>query len=115
MVVLLTLWRRNNAQTVEAIVPKRIEWTEVQDTKIKRMRAERAAWDTIAIAVGVTRWTVIERGRRLGARLPPPEFEPPPDDPERPPLPSGHEATWGAIVRGTSLEGMQYPIPIPIR
>lgn len=81
-------------------MPKRIDWTEVQDMKIKRMRAERASWDAIAVAVGVTRWTVIERGRRLGARLPPPDFEPPPEDPDRPSLPAGHEATWEASSKG---------------
>jgi len=100
---------------MEVAVPKRIEWTEVQDTKIKRMRAESASWDTIAEAVGVTRWTVIERGRRLGARLPPPDFQPPLEDPERPALASGHNETWGIITRGTSLEGMPYPIPVPVR
>lgn len=96
-------------------MPKKIEWTPVQDLRIKRMRAECASWDTIATAMGVTRWTVIERGRRIGARLPPPDFEPPPEDPERPPLPSGHADTWGTITRGTCLDGMPYPIPAPIR
>src|SRR4051794_34268243 len=101
--------------TPEFSMPKRIEWTDAQDAKIKRMRAERASWDVIAIAVGVTRWTVIERGRRLGARLPPPDFEPPTEDPERPPLPPGHPETWGHMIQGTSLEGMPYPIPVPVR
>ena len=96
-------------------MPKRIEWTEAQDLKIKRMRAESAAWDAIAEAIGVTRWTAIERGRRVGARLPPPDHEPPPEDPERPALPAGHRDTWGAIIAGTSLEGMPYPIPAPVR
>jgi hypothetical protein len=99
----------------EADVPKRIEWTAVQDMKIKRMRAERASWDSIAVAVGVTRWTVIERGRRLGARLPPADFEPNPEDPDRPTLPPGHQETWGIIIIGTSLEGMAYPIPVTVR
>jgi hypothetical protein len=101
--------------TAEADVPKRIEWTEVQDMKIKRMRAESVSWDIIAVAVGVTRWTVIERGRRIGARLPPADYEPPPEDPERLALPPGHLETWGAIVKGTLLEGFPYPIPAPVR
>jgi hypothetical protein len=101
--------------TEEADVPKRIEWTQVQDMKIKRMRAENASWDSIATAIGLTRWTVIERGRRLGARLPPPDFVPAPEDPERPTLPSGHAATWGIIIKGTSMEGTPYPIPIATR
>ena len=96
-------------------MPKRIQWTEAQDLKIKRMRSESASWDAIAEASGVTRWTAIERGRRIGARLPPPDHEPPPEDPERPPMPAGHAATWGTIIQGTSLEGMPYPIPAPLR
>lgn len=96
-------------------MPKKIEWTEGQDNNIKRMRAENASWDMIAAAIGVTRWTVIERGRRLGARLPPMDFEPPPEDPERMPLPPGHPDTWGAIIKETPLEGMAYPIPVPVR
>jgi hypothetical protein len=100
---------------VEVDLPRRIEWTAVQDMKIKRMRAESASWDSIAVAVGVTRWTVIERGRRVGARLPPPDFQPSPEDPERPTLPPGHQHTWGIIISGTSLDGMPYPIPAPVR
>ena len=96
-------------------MPKKIEWTAAQDLKIKRMRAERASWDSIAAAVGVTRWTVIERGRRLGARLPPPDLEPRMGDPDRPAFPPGHPETWGIINKGMSLEGMPYPIPAPIR
>src|SRR3954467_14782429 len=72
---------------MEVWMPKKIEWTEAQDLKIKRMRAENASWDCIATAIGVTRWTVIERGRRLGARLPPADFVPIAEDPERPALP----------------------------
>jgi hypothetical protein len=96
-------------------MPKKIEWTEAQDAIIKRLRAENASWDTIAEAVSVTRWTVIERGRRIGARLPPPDFEPVPEDPERAPLPPGHPETWGAIIKGMVLEGTPYPIPAPVR
>ena len=96
-------------------MPKKIDWTAAQDLKIKRMRAESASWDNIAVAVGVTRWTVIERGRRLGARLPPPDLEPRTGDPDRPALPPGHPETWGIINKGMSLEGMPYPIPAPIR
>ena len=96
-------------------MPRKIAWTEGQDMTIRRMRAEAASWDVIAISVGVTRWTVIERGRRLGARLPPPDFDPPPADPDRPSLPSGHPDTWGIIIKGTTLEGMPYPIPAPVR
>lgn len=91
-------------------MPKKIIWTDVQDTQIKRLRAEGASWDTIAAAMGVTRWTVIERGRRIGARLPPADFIPDPTDPNRAPLPAGDRLTWGAITDGTVLAGFAYPI-----
>jgi hypothetical protein len=96
-------------------MPKKIEWSAAQDLKIKRMRAESASWDSIAVAVGVTRWTVIERGRRLGARLPPPGFEPRVEDADRPALPPGHPETWGVINKGMSLDGIPYPVPSPLR
>jgi hypothetical protein len=32
--------------------------------------------------------------------------------PERPPLPAGHPASWGAITQGTLLEGAPYPFPV---
>jgi hypothetical protein len=104
-----------SADFMEASMPKRIVWTEAQDLKIKRMRTERASWDSIAAAVGVTRWTVIERGRRLNARLPSPDSESPTEDPERPSLPPGHPETWQPIIKGTILEGVTYPIPMPVR
>ncbi len=89
-------------------MPKKLVWTDAQDTTIRRLRAEGATWDTIAADLHVTRWTAIERGRRIGARPPPPGFEPPPDDPNRDPLPAGHPIAWNAIVCGTGLEDVPY-------
>jgi hypothetical protein len=96
-------------------MPKKLTWTDAQDTQIKRLRAQGASWDTIAAVTGVTRWTVIERGRRIGARRPPPDFVPEPEDPERPPLPAGDSRSWGVIVLGTVLEGLPYPAPAAVR
>lgn len=31
---------------------------------------------------------------------------------DRPALPAGHPDTWGAITRGTVLEGSAYPFPV---
>ena len=92
-------------------MPKKLTWTNAQDIQIKRLRMRGASWDTIATALGVTRWTVIERGRRIGARLPPPDYVPPPDDPARPPMAAGDDRSWGAITQGTVLEGVPYPAP----
>jgi hypothetical protein len=92
-------------------MPTKINWTDAQDTQIKRLRIEGASWDTIAAILGVTRWTAIERGRRIGARSPPRTFVPPPEDPARDPLPAGHPRTWGVMTEGSVLEGLPYPLP----
>jgi hypothetical protein len=75
------------------------------------MRAGRASWDAIAAALRISRNAAIERGRRIGARLPVAELSPIVEDPDRPPLPPGHPTTWGLITAGTSLEGEAYVPP----
>ena len=79
-------------------MPLKLRWTDAQDTRIRQLRAQGATWDAIAAALLLTRSAVIERGRRIGARPPPPEFVAPPDDPNREPLPAGHARTWGAMT-----------------
>ena len=76
-------------------MPKKLTWTDAQDSQIRRLRAEGASWDAIAAALGFTRWAIIERGRRIGAQAPPREFVPPPEDPHRDPLPPGHPTQLG--------------------
>ncbi len=89
-------------------MPKQLTWTEAQDTQIKRLRAEGRTWEDVAAIMDMSRWTVIERGRRIGAKPPPPDFVPAPPDPERPALPPGDPATWGSITQGTVLQGTPY-------
>lgn len=93
-------------------MPLKRHWTEAQDTQIKRLRAEGASWEVIGAALGMSRFAVMDRGRSIGARRPPPEFAPPPEDPERDPLPSGHPRSWGAITQGSVLDGEPYPLPV---
>ncbi|MBW4090062.1 MAG: AsnC family protein [Proteobacteria bacterium] len=93
-------------------MPKKLPWTDAQDTRLRRLRAEGAHWDAIAALFGVTRWAAIERGRRIGAFPRPAGFVPPPEDPERDPLPPGHPHSWGAITAGTVLEDVPYPLPV---
>ena len=64
-------------------MPPKTDWTEARDAQLRRFRAEGATWDVIAAALGVSRYTAIERGRRIGARKPPPEHKPAPEDPGR--------------------------------
>ena len=92
-------------------MPAKIQWTEAQDARIRRMRTEGATWDAIGAALNLSRYAVIDRGRRIGAKPPPPEFVPPPDDPARGPLPAGHPRTWGVMNEGTVLEREPYPLP----
>lgn len=93
-------------------MPGKLVWTDQRDSQLKRMRVQGVTWDGIAAVLGISRNAAIERGRRLGARLPPPEHVSEPEDVERPPLPPGHHVTWGAIVAGTSLADTPYPLPV---
>jgi hypothetical protein len=93
-------------------LPTRLIWTDAQDNQIRRLCVEGASWDKIAAILGFSRWTVIERGHRIGVSRPAPEFVlPPPDDPARDPLPAGHPRSWGAITAGTLLENAPYDLP----
>ena len=92
-------------------MPPQKHWTEANDLKLRRLRAEGATWDAIAEALDMSRWTVIERGRRLGARRPPPDHVAKPDL-ARAPLPAGHPQTWGLLTGGTQLAGTHYPFKV---
>ena len=92
-------------------MPKKLAWTDAQDMQIRRLRTEGASWDSIAATLSLSRWSVIDRGRQIGARLPPADFEPPPEDPERESMPPGDPRSWDAINVGTMLEGNPYPLP----
>ncbi len=97
-------------------MPQKLRWTDPQDARIRRLRAEGATWDRIAAALVLSRYSVIARGRRIGAALPPPEQTAAAAalellDPHREPLPPGHDVTWGAITRATCLAGDPYPAP----
>ena len=93
-------------------MPTRFHWTEAQDTQIKRLRAEGATWESIAAVLGLTRWAVIERGRRIGARRPPRELANIREDTARDPLPPGHPRSWDVLTAGTVLENTPYPLPV---
>jgi hypothetical protein len=94
----------------ERPVPRKTVWTEGQDTQIRRLRTEGASWDIIALALGLARWTVTERGRLIGVEHPP-NAAAVLDESDRASLPAGHSDSWGAITRGTVLEGASFQIP----
>lgn len=89
-------------------MPKKITWTEAQDLQIKRLRAEGRTWDEVAMAMNQTRWAVMDRGHRVGARAPSTDSGVPVTDPSREALPAGHPVTWSAITRDTVLAGLPY-------
>ncbi len=94
-------------------MPQKLCWTPPQDAQIRRLRGEGATWDRIAAALAVSRYAAIERGRLLGAQLPPPEDAAEIEarylrDPAREPLPPGHDVSWGAITCGSCLDGAAY-------
>src|SRR5262245_15936648 len=97
---------------MRTVMPTKIVWTDAQDTQIRRLRMEGASWDVIAAALALSRWSVIERGRRINARRPPQATVTPPEDPHRGPLPAGHPRSWGVLTAGTVLENAPYPLPV---
>jgi hypothetical protein len=104
-------------------MPRRLVWKDDLDTTIRTKCWEGATWDEIALAVGCGRWAAIKRGDVVGARRRPsvPDSGAPAvlmGSDERRSLVAGHELTWGAMIRGTLLEGLAYPpyvSPVPIR
>jgi hypothetical protein len=100
---------------LEMQMPRKTVWTEGQDTQIRRLRTEGATWDVVALALGLARWTVIERARAIGAERLPANAILVPDESEREPLPAGHAESWGAINRGTSLEDVPFQTPATLR
>lgn len=93
-------------------MPAKLFWTQARDHQIRKLRAERASWDAIAECLLLSRFTVIERGRRIGARKAPPAPRSPPEDVAREPLASGHPLSWEALTAGSSIEGSPYPLPL---
>jgi hypothetical protein len=90
-----------------------VAWTAALDDRLKMLRAAGLTWDGVAASMGMGRNTVLERGRRIGARKLRPvvvlELAEAVDRPARQP---GHPLTWGLITSGTVLEGEAYPYPV---
>jgi hypothetical protein len=92
-----------------------VRWTADLDEKLKALRAGGLTWDAMAVAMGMGRNTVLERGRRIGARKLRPTAHPLPPLPvaaDRPARPPGHASCWGLITAGTVLDGEPYPYPV---
>lgn len=84
-------------------MPKARVWTAAADAVIRNMRAGGATWAQIGRTLGLSRNTVIERGRRLCAQAPvrvvaPVGEQVVSDDPNRGALRAGHPLTWGLLT-----------------
>jgi hypothetical protein len=84
-------------------MPEARIWTGLADETIKMMRADGQTWAAIGHTLGLSRNTVIERGRRLNAEAPQRAklaiiTDQVSDDPNRAPLPAGHPFTWGLLT-----------------
>jgi hypothetical protein len=90
----------------------RIRWTETLDAQLKSLRAAGLTWDAVALEMALGRYTVIERGRRIGAPKPRPAAPPVMEAADRPARPPGHPQTWELLTDGTVLEGEAYPYPV---
>jgi hypothetical protein len=96
-------------------MPERLNWTEAADQTIHQMRAAGATWAAIGTTLGLSRNTIIERGRRIhatgGPNVIPRPVRAPEEDPNRAALPAGHPISWGLLTNGTLLEGIAYVPP----
>lgn len=91
----------------------RARWTEEMDVRLMALRAARLTWDAIASEMSLGRNTVLERGRKIGARpAPPPVAGPAEEAADRPARPPGYPACWQLITRDTVLHGAPYPFPV---
>jgi hypothetical protein len=93
-------------------MPQARAWTDKADSVICSMRGAGATWAMIGVSLGLSRNTVIERGRRLQAAPPPravvavvADFDTVSEDLNRAPLRAGHPLTWGLLTDEPFPEG----------
>jgi hypothetical protein len=89
-----------------------VRWSAALDDQLKALRAAGLTWDAVAQEMALGRNTVLERGRRIGARKLPPPMPESLEAADRPARPPGHPVSWGLITAGTVLEGQPYPYPV---
>jgi hypothetical protein len=96
------------------VSPNPYLWTAERDARVRELYQAGRTWQEIAEMFHTTRAAVVARGHRLGLvdrqGLPAsPRPVPPPFIRGVHPLPAGHAETWGLLVQGTLLDGVQWP------
>ncbi len=89
-----------------------VRWSAALDEQLKALREAGLTWDAVAVEMALGRNTVLERGRRIGARKLPSPMPDAVEAADRPARPPGHPVSWGLITAGTVLEGQPYPYPV---
>ena len=89
-------------------MPQKLIWTAPRDAQLSRMRFDGQSWDEIASELRISRWSTIERGRKLRAGKPDSGPRPQTADLGRDPLPAGHRTSWEILVAGSLLQGTNY-------
>jgi hypothetical protein len=90
-----------------------VTWSPDLDARLRTLRGGGMTWDRIAIEMGLGRNTVLERGRKIGAKRSVRATASSQEEArDRPPRQAGHPLTWGLINAGTVLEGEPYPYPV---
>ncbi len=90
-----------------------VRWDAELDDRLLRLRWAGVTWDGIAEAMGLGRNTVLERGRKIGARRKTRGQNAAPEEArDRPARQAGHPLTWGMLTAGTVLDGEAYPYPV---
>lgn len=89
-------------------MPQKLIWTAPLDAQLRRMRFDGQSWDEIAAELRISRWSTIERGRKLRAGKPESGTRAQTADLGRDPLPAGHRTSWEILVAGSVLEGADY-------
>ena len=91
----------------------RTVWTTELDGKLRALRDAGRTWDGIAAEMKLGRNTVLERGRKIGARRVPVQVpQVIEESKDRPARGAGHPACWSLLTDGTPLAGMPYPFPV---
>lgn len=94
-------------------MPWKAKLTPAHRPRIDAMRARDMEWTEIADALGVSRSCIARFLEKVPAvadasRLVPGDLPAIPAVETREPYPPGHPETWGVIIRGTVLEGVEY-------
>ncbi len=91
----------------------KVEWSAALDERLRALRQAGLGWTLVAEELRLGRYTVIERGRRIGARRPRRAAgDADADARDRTAWPPGHPVTWGVLTEGTVLAGQTYPYPV---